>query len=53
MKKNIGNYNKKNNVGIKKIDKILGNESDEEKNNFQNDDDINDFNPSSLSLLLL
>ena len=33
MKKNIGTYNEKNNVGIKKIDKILGNESDKEENN--------------------
>ena len=39
MKKNIGNYNEKNNVGIKKIDKILGNDSDEEINNINEGND--------------
>ena len=41
MKKNIGNYTQKNNVGIKKIDKILGNESDEEENNKNQSEGIN------------
>ena len=47
MKKNIGNYNEKNNMGIKKIDKILGNESDEEYND-NNNEGINNFLPPSL-----
>ena len=48
MKKNIGNYNEKNNYGIKKIDKILGNESDEDENN-QNKK-IDNYLPSSLKI---
>ena len=52
MKKNIGVYNEKNAVGIKKIDKILGNEepSDEEinQNNNQENDKIDNFFPFSI-----
>ena len=54
MKKNIGVYNEKNAVGIKKIDKILGNEepSDEEinQNNNQENNEIDNFFPPSLKL---
>ena len=54
MKKNIGVYNEKNAVGIKKIDKILGNDepSEEEinQNNEDNDEEIDNFFPPSLKL---
>ena len=47
MKRNIGVYNEKNEVGIKKIDKILGNDepSEEEinQNNEDNDEEIDNF----------
>ena len=56
MKKNIGDYNEKNVIGIKKIDKILGNDEpsdDVEENNQQNEnneDIIDNFLPPSLKL---
>ena len=50
MKKNIGNYNEKNIIGIKKIDKILGNESnEEEEENNQKEGTENMIPPSLLN----
>ena len=53
MKKNIGVYNEKNAVGIKKIDKILGNDEPSYEvinQNNENEEDIDNFFPPSLKL---
>ena len=52
MKKNIKTFNEKNVAGIKKIDKILGNESSDEiiSQENENNEEIYNFFPSSLKL---